>query len=211
MAEAKIKALQNKIPGAEAEGLERAYLKKISPAGIEFSSFAKVEARLRGRTVKLDAILHFAPPADFSLTVMGPLMAPLWKARASGDVLDMNAIALAGIDSATFSYWASLMTTELRDWFSGKTIAGGKFDDGWDSVCFNGDGKEVCLDGDRVPGEIRPEVEKKLMFKPSHYFMHNLYLFPNVMEFKLPAVSVRITLDNTQMNFNGVNALGLPE
>ena len=31
------------------------------------------------------------------------------------------------------------------------------------------------------------------------------------MEFKLPAVSVRITLDNNQMNFGGVNTLRLPD
>ena len=210
-AEARIKALQKKIPGSEAGGLERAYWNNFSPAGSEFSSFAKVEARLRGRTVKLDAILHFAPPTDFSLTVMGPLMAPLWKARASGEGMEMDAIAIAGIDPATFSYWASLMTAELKDWFSGKTMAGGKFDDGWDSDCFTGGGREVCVDADRMPGEIRPDGEKKLVFRPSRYFLHNLYLFPNVMEFKLPAVTVRITLDNNQMNFGGVNTLRLPE
>jgi tetratricopeptide (TPR) repeat protein len=210
-ADARIKALQKKLPAAEAEGLERAYLKKFSPAGLEFSSFAKVEAKLRGRTVKFDAILHFAPPSDLTLTVMGPLMAPLWKARASGDQMDMDAIAIKDIDSATFSYWASLITAELRDWFSGRTLSAGKFDDGWDSSCFSGGGKEVCLDDDRTPGEIRPEGEKRLVFKPSHYFLRSLYLFPNVMEFKLPAVSVRVTLDANQMNFSGVNALKLPD
>ena len=210
-ADARLKALQKNIPGAEAEGLERAYLKRFSPAGLEFSSFAKVEAKLRGRTVKFDAILHFAPPSDFSLTVMGPLMAPLWKARVNGAGLELDAIAIPGIDPETFSYWASLITVELRDWFSGKTIAGGKFNDGWDSACFDGGGKEVCLDDDRTPGEIRPAGEKKLVFKPSHYFFRNLYLFPYIMDFKLPAVSVRVMLDNNQMNFNGVNTLSLPE
>jgi hypothetical protein len=156
-------------------------------------------------------MLHFAPPAEFNLTVMGPLMAPLWKARVSGDVLDMDAIAIPDIDPATFSYWASLITVELKDWFSGKTVGGGKFEDGWDSSCLRGDGKEVCLDSDRVPGEIRPEAEKKLVFRPSRYFFRNLYLFPYAMEFKLPAVSVRITLDSDQMNFNGVNTLRLPD
>ncbi|OGR44962.1 MAG: hypothetical protein A2X35_06080 [Elusimicrobia bacterium GWA2_61_42] len=210
-ADAKLKDLQKKIPAAEAEGLERAYLKNFSPAGLEFSSFAKVEAKLRGRTVKFDAILHYAPPSDFNLTVMGPLMVPLWKARASGAALELDAIGIKDIDPATFSYWAALITAELRDWFSGQTLAGGKFDDGWDSSCFAGDGREVCLDKDRTPGEIRPAAEKKLVFKPSHYFFRNLYLFPYIMEFKLPAVSVRITLDNNQMNFGGVNTLRLPD
>ncbi|MCM2266722.1 MAG: tetratricopeptide repeat protein [Elusimicrobiales bacterium] len=210
-ADARIKALQKRIPDAEAEGLKRAWLAAFLPAGQEFSSFAKIEARLRGRTVKLDAILHFAPPSDFSLTVMGPLMAPLWRARFSGGSLEMDSMELKDIDAGAFNYWASLVTAELRDWFSGRTLAGGRLDGGWGGDCFTGGGREVCLDADGTPARIRPESERKLAFEPSHYFFRNLYLFPYVMEFKLPHVALKVTMDYGQMNFSGVNTLKLPD
>ncbi len=210
-ADARLKELQKKIPAAEAGALEKAFIRGFMPAGQEFSSFAKVEAKLRGKTVKFDAILHFAPPSDLSVTVMGPLMAPLWKARVSGGSLEVDSIEIKGIDAAAFSYWASLIAVELRDWFAGQTLEGGGMAGGWGSNCFTGGAREVCLDGDRTPEEIRPEKEKKLVFRPSQYFLKNLYLFPRVMDFKLPFVSVHMTLDTNQMNFNGVNALKLPE
>ncbi|MBI5744882.1 MAG: tetratricopeptide repeat protein [Elusimicrobia bacterium] len=210
-ADSHLKALQKKIPAAEADGLQRAYLGSFLPAGQEFSSFAKVEARLRGRTVKFDAILHFSPPQDFSLTVMGPLMAPLWRARFSGGGLEMDSMELKEIDPGAFNYWAALITGELRDWFSGRTLAGGRLDGGWGANCFSGGGKEVCLDDDGTPAEVRPDSERKLHFLTSRYFMRNLYLFPYVMEFELPRVSLKLTLDAAQMNFNGVNKLSLPD
>ena len=210
-AAARLKELQKKIPAAEAGGLEKAFLRSVLPAGQEFSAFAKVEAKLRGKTVKFDAILHFSPPWDLNLTVMGPLMAPLWKARVSGDSLEMDSMEIKGIDPEAFNYWASLIAVELRDWFSGQTLEGGKLEDGWASSCFTGGAREVCLNGDLTPKEIRPAKEKKLAFKPSQYFLKNLYLFPRVLDFKLPFVSVHITLDDSQMNFSGVNTLKLPE
>ncbi len=210
-ADARLEALQKKIPGAEAADLRRRYLASFLPAGLEFSSFAKVEAKLHGKTVKLDAIIRFAPPDELSITVMGPLMAPLWKLRLNGEVTDMDAVELKGIDPAAFNYWAAQIAGELRDWFSGRTLAAGGLPDGWKSGCFSGGGKEVCLDEDGTPEEIRPDAEHKLVFRPGGYFFKNLYLFPNVMEFKLPGVSLKITLDHAQMNFGGVNRLALPD
>ncbi len=207
-AAARLKALEKRIPGDQAGGLRREHLKAFLPAGLEFSSFAKVEAKLRGKTVKFDAILHYSPPEDFTITVMGPLMAPLWKARLTGDGIEMDAVSLAGLDPDAFSYWAALMGAELRDWFSGKTPGTGKTE-GWGEDCFAGGGREVCLNGEGLPGEIRPDREKKLVFEPAQYFFRNLYLFPYRLDFKLPGVSLRVTLDNEQMNFGAFNTLGL--
>ena len=210
-ADARLEALEKKIPASEAAALRRRYLASFLPAGLEFSSFAKLEAKLRGRTVKLDALIRFAPPDGLSITVMGPLMAPLWKLRLNGGAADMDAVELKGIDPAAFNYWAGLIAGELRDWFSGRTLAAGEMPDGWKDGCFSGGGKEVCLDEDGTPEEIRPDAESKLVFRPGGYFFRNLYLFPGVMEFKLPGVSLKVTLDGAQMNFGGVNRLALPD
>jgi tetratricopeptide (TPR) repeat protein len=211
-AAARIKALQKKIPDAQAEELEKVFLKTFSPGGQEFSSFAKVEAKLRGKTVKFDAILHFSPPADFSVTVMGPLMAPIWKARVSGGILDLDAVSIKGLDPETFNYWASLIAGELDAWFDGEAVSAGTLAGGWDADCLAGGGREVCLDDSLSwPEEIKPAAEKKLTFKPGNYFLNNLFLFPQTLDFKMPFVSVRMTLDRTQMKFAGTNVLTLPD
>jgi len=209
-AAARLKELQKKINPAALPGLEQAYLRNFSPAGLEFATFAKVEAKLRGKTVKFDAIMHYSPPSDFSLTVMGPLMAPLWKARVSGGVMDLDAIAIKDIDSGAFSYWASLIAGELNGWFSGSYLAWQA--GGWREPCFTGGPREVCLDSSLSwPEEIVNKDERKLTFRPGNYFLKNLYLFPQTMDFKLPFVSVRLTLDKEQMKFSGANTLKLPE
>jgi Flp pilus assembly protein TadD len=209
-AAARIRELEGKLPKGVLPGLELAYLKSFSPAGQEFSSFAKLEGKLRGKTVKLDAILHFSPPADFSFTVMGPLMAPLWKAKMSGGMMDLDSISIKDIDAGTFNYWASLITSEMKSWFSGEYLAGAP--DGWDGDCFTGGRREVCLaDGLPWPEKITNKAEEKLSFRPGDYFLKDLYLFPGVFEFKLPHVSLKITLDGEQMKFAGFNTLKLPE
>lgn len=207
-AEARLKDLAGKL-GPRLPALQLAYLKTFSPAAHEFSSFAKLEGRLRGKTVKFDAIVHYAPPSDFSLTVMGPLMAPLWKARVSGGVMDLDSISIKDIDSETFSYWASLIAGELGAWFAGDYLAS---PGPWNSPCYAGGAREVCLDGALAwPEEIKNKAEGKLAFTPGNYFLKNLYLFPQTLDFKLPFVSLKLTLDREQMNFGGVNTLKLPE
>lgn len=210
-ADARLKALQKRLPAAEAGPLRHEYLRRFLPFGQEFSAFAKVEAKLRGRTVKFDALLRFAPPDNFALTVMGPLMAPLWRARFEGGAFEMDAVELKELDPAAFYYWSSLVTAELRDWFSGRSLAAGFHDGGWGEDCYAGAGRETCLDEDGTPGELRPAAEPKLALKPARYFLRNLYLIPQVLEFSFPHVSLKITLDPAQMNFKGANTLPLPD
>ncbi len=209
-AEARIKALQKKIPADKAAALTQAYLADFLPRGQEVSSFAKVEAKLRGKTVKFDALLHFSPPEDFSLTVMGPLMAPLWRANLTADGLEMDSMSIKEIDPEAFNYWASLIAVELRAWFSGAAFSAGSMADGWGSDCLTGAGREVCLGSDGLPERLRPDRERKLSFYPSYYFYKNMYLFPGKLNFSLPGVSVSVTLDAGQMNFKAENRLTEP-
>ncbi len=210
-ADARLKALQKKIPAEQAGPLRHEYLRRFLAYGMDFSSFAKVEARLRGRTVKFDAMLRFSQPDDFTLTVMGPLMAPLWKARFKDGAFEMDAVELKELDPAAFYYWSSLVTAELRDWFAGRALAAGFSGGDWGDDCYAGAGREVCLDGDGTPGALKPAAEPKLALKPSRYFLRNLFLIPQVLEFSFPHVSLKVTLDPGQMNFKGVNSPVLPE
>ena len=208
-AAARLKAIQKKLPAAEAAGLQAAHLKKFSPAGLEVSSFAKIQAKLRGKTVKLDAMVHFSPPDSLTLTVMGPLMAPMWTARLSGANVEMDSMALEGVDPVVFAHWAGLMMEDLRGWFSGKYLQGQAKD--WDTDCVKTPEAEICSeDGTGWPVRIRPANEPRLELRPGDYFLKNLYLFARTFEFRMPMVSVRLTLDPAQMNFAPVNDLALP-
>lgn len=203
----RLQALERKV-GQGLASLRLAYLKAFSPAGHEFSSFAKLEGKLKGKTVKFDAIVRYSPPDNFSLTVMGPLMAPLWSARVSGGVTDLDAISIKEIDSGTFGYWASLIAGELKAWFAGEHLSAQQ----WKDPCYQGPLREVCLgEGLAWPEEIRSKAEGKLEFRPGNYFLKNLFLFPQTLDFRLPFVSLRVQLDREQMNFTGVNDLRLPD
>jgi len=207
-AAARLRELGSKLPEGALPALQLAYMKSFSPAGLPFSSFAKLEGRLRGKTVKFDAIVHFSPPDNFNLTVMGPLMAPLWKARVSGGMTELDAMEIKEIDSHAFSYWATLIAGEMGAWFSGEYLAQAP---SWDEPCFEGNGRKVCLEkGLPWPEEIVNKAEPKLVFRPGDYFLKNYYLFPRTLEFKLPFVSLKVTLDPEQMNFDGYNTLKLP-
>lgn len=207
-AAARIRELGAKLPAGALPALQLAYMKSFSPAGLPFSSFAKLEGRLRGKTVKFDAIVHFSPPDNFNLTVMGPLMAPLWKARVSGGMTELDAMEIKEIDSHAFSYWATLIAGEMGAWFSGDYLAQAP---AWDEPCFEGNGRKVCLEkGLPWPVEIVNKAEPKLVFRPGDYFLKNYYLFPQTLEFKLPFVSLKVTLDPEQMNFDAYNTLKLP-
>jgi tetratricopeptide (TPR) repeat protein len=207
-AASRIRELGAKLPAGALPALQLAYMKSFSPAGLPFSSFAKLEGRLRGKTVKFDAIVHFSPPDNFNLTVMGPLMAPLWKARVSGGMTELDAMEIKEIDSHAFSYWATLIAGEMGAWFSGDYLAQAP---AWDEPCFEGNGRKVCLEkGLPWPAEIVNKAEPKLVFRPGDYFLKNYYLFPRTLEFKLPFVSLKVTLDPEQMNFDAYNTLKLP-
>lgn len=207
-AAARIKELGAKLPAGTLPSLQLAYLKSFSPAGLPFSAFAKLEGRLRGKSIKFDSIVQFSPPDNFTLTVMGPLMAPLWRARVSGGMIELDAMEIKEIDAQTFSYWASLMAGELKGWFAGEHLAATS---GWDGPCYTAGARRVCLDGALAwPEEIVNKAEEKLVFRPGDYFLKNLYLFPGTLEFKRPFVSVKLTLDQEQMNFSEANALKLP-
>ncbi|OGS13484.1 MAG: hypothetical protein A2234_09970 [Elusimicrobia bacterium RIFOXYA2_FULL_58_8] len=207
----KIKALLKNIPDNGAGDLRRSFLRSSSPGGIEFSSFAKVQARLRGKTFKLDAVLHFSPPDKFTLSVMGPLMVPLWKAKLSGNDMSMDALSLNGVDPAAFEYWSALVAQELRAWFAGEYLYA--TDGAWKAAgeCIAGPEREVCLDPEMAwPVKITPLREKKFAFLPGNYFLKNRYLFPQTLDFKMPFVTLRFTLDREQLNFEAVNGLKLP-
>jgi len=207
----RIKEAQKKIPPVEAPGLETGFLNDALLQGREFSSFAKLYAKFKGKSVKLDAVVHFSPPEDFSLIVMGPLMAPLWKIKLSGSEVEMDVFSLKGLDEAAFSYWARLMAEEMRDYFSGAWLTGAAPDrPGWDRERLKSAQREIRLDKELgCPESASPERESKLELALGDYFLANLFLIPRTFEFKIPFFSVRLELDKSQINLKEFNRFQL--
>lgn len=205
----KIKSARNQLPGEQASALTAALLRTFSPGGKEFSAFAKVYAIFKGKTIKLDGIVRFSPPDDFSFTLMGPLMAPLWKIKAGGGTIEMDAAALKDVDENAFNYWASLMAAEFKDYLSGAFLdAGAALPDGWSSDHLLSPGRKVYLNGaGNLVDRIVPLREEKLQVRLSGYFFKNLYMLPETIEFKIPFFSVKVALDKDQINLKDANTL----
>ncbi|MBU2572527.1 MAG: tetratricopeptide repeat protein [Elusimicrobia bacterium] len=206
----KIKNTRKQLPKEQASALTAAFLRTFSPGGKKFSAFAKVYASFKGKRIKLDGIVRFSPPDDFSFTLMGPLMAPLWKIKAGGGAVEMDAAALKEVDENAFNYWASLMAAEFKDYLSGAFLdANAAFPDGWSSDYLLSSGRKVYLNGDgNMVDRIVPLREKKLQVRFSGYFFKNMYLLPQTIEFKIPFFSVKVVLDKDQINLKEANILG---
>ena len=203
----KIKIARKQIPDAEASALTVELLKTFGLNGKDFSSFAKVQASFKGKKIKLDGVLRFSPPDSFAFTLMGPLMAPMWKIKIDGSEVEMDAASLKGIDEGAFGYWAALMGTELKDYLSGGFLSGALLENGWGSDALIGGPRKIYLDGDRYVEKFIPLKEKKLEVRFSDYFLKNLCLIPAVIEFKIPFFSLKVVLDKSQINLKEFNTL----
>ncbi|MCX5784783.1 MAG: tetratricopeptide repeat protein [Elusimicrobia bacterium] len=208
-----IKDMQKKIDPKEAAALETELMKGLLLQGREFSAFAKLYAKFKGKQVKLDAVVHFSPPDDFSLIVMGPLMAPLWKIKLSGSEIEMDEFSLKGLDEDAFKYWAPLMAEEMRGYFSGAWLDEAAPDEpGWDLERLKNAQREVRLDKTLTyPESSEPANESKLTVKLGDYFLGNLFLIPQTFEFKMPFFSLKLALDKSQLNLKDYNRLQLPQ
>lgn len=203
----KIKTLRSHIPEAEASALAVGLLRTFGLNGKEFSAFAKVSASFKGKTVKLDGVLRFAPPDSFAFTLMGPLMAPVWKIKIDGNAVEMDEASLKDVDEETFGYWAALMGTEMKDYLSGGFLSDALPENGGTADTLLGGSRKIYLGNDCSVEKFVPLKEKRLQVRFSDYFLKNLCLIPSVMEFKLPFFSLKVVLDKSQINLKEFNAL----
>ena len=205
----KIKNARKQIPDAEASALTVDFVKTLGLNGKDFSAFAKVYASFKGKKIKLDGVLRFSPPDSFAFTLVGPLMAPMWKIKIEGDEVAMDAASFNEVDAETFGYWAALMGTEFKDYLSGGFLSGAGLGNGGDPDMLLSGSRKIYLGADRGVEKFVPLKEKKLEVRFSDYFMKNLYLIPATVEFSIPFFSLKIVLDKSQINLKEVNTLKL--
>jgi len=204
---AKLKNARNRIPDAEASDLTKASLSAFGLNGKDFSAFGKVYASFKGKKIKLDGVLRFSSPDSFTFTLVGPLMAPMWKIKIEGNEVEMDAGSLKGVDEETFSYWAALMGAEFRDYLSGAYLSDARLENGWDSDMLISGVRKVYLDDAGNVGATSSLKEKKLEVRFGDYFLRNLYLIPGTVEFKIPFFSLKLVLDRSQINLKDFNTL----
>jgi tetratricopeptide (TPR) repeat protein len=207
IARARIKTASGHIPDADAPALTAGLISDLGLNGKDFSAFAKVYASFKGKKIKLDGVLRFSAPDSFAFTLVGPLLAPMWKIKMEGKEVEMDAASLKEVDEETFGYWASLMGTELKDYLSGAYLAGARLDGGWGSDKLTGGPADIYLDDDGLAGRLVPLKEKKLEMRAGGYFFKNFYLLPETIEFRIPFFSLKIVLDKSQINLKDFNTL----
>ncbi len=203
----KIKNVRKRIPDAEASALTVELLKTFGLNGKDFSAFAKVYAGFKGKKIKLDGVLRFSPPDSFAFTLVGPLMAPIWKIKIEGSDVAMDAASFNNVDAETFGYWSALIGTELKDYLSGGFLSGAALENGWGSDILLGGSRKIYLGDDFGVKKLIPLKEKKLEVGFSDYFLKNLYLIPATMDFKIPFFSLKVVLDKSQINLQEFNTL----
>ena len=206
-AQDKIKAVRARIPDSEASALTVDFLKVFGVGGREFSAFAKVYASFKGKKVKLDGVLRFSPPDNFAFTLVGPLMAPMWKIKIDGDAVEMDESSFKDVDEETFGYWATRMASELKDYLSGGYLADARLEGGWTSDTLLAASRKVYLGEDLGVEKFVPLKEKKLEVRFGDYFMKDLYLIPASMEFRIPFFTLKVVLDKNQINLKEPNTL----
>jgi tetratricopeptide (TPR) repeat protein len=204
---AKIKSIRRQIPDPEASALTGEFLRSLALNGKDFSAFVKVYVSFKGKKIKLDGVLRFLAPDNFTFTLMGPLMVPMWKIKIEGNEVSMDAASLKGIDEGTFNYWAALMGTELKDYLSGGFLSGAGLENGWGSDAMLSPSRKIYLNEGGYVAKSAPLKEKKFEIRFSDYFMRNMCLIPQTIEFKIPFFSLKMVLDKSQINLKGFNAL----
>lgn len=206
-AQAKIRKARQHIPDTEASALTKGMIKTFGFHGKDFSAFSKVYVSFKGKKIKLDGVLRFSEPDNFAFTLVGPLLAPMWKIKIEGNEVEMDAASLKDVDESVFGYWAALMGMELKNYLSGAFLDGAGLEKGWSSGRLTGGPDTVYLDDDGNVGSLVPLKEKRLELKLGDYFLKNLYLIPQTIEFRIPFFSLKVVLDKSQINLKEINAL----
>lgn len=201
-----------KMPPAEAGSTLAGAMSRFLPSGSGYASFCSLEISAFGRSIKFDGVMNYSAPDDFTFTLTGPLMAPLWKVRVRGGAVEMDEpSALEGKARDGFVYWAPALAAEMRYFYSGDLFSepGLVFDGGRRSSALKAGKKKAVLDETGVRlGSLDSGEGARFSF--GRYFEKKGYWVPGEIEIKVPSARLKLTVDQRQVNIPEVNPLFTP-
>lgn len=201
-----------KLPPAEAGPLLAAAMARFLPSDRGYASFCTLEISAFGRNVKFDGVMNYSAPDEFTFTLAGPMMTPLWKVRVRGGAVEMDEpAALEGKVREGFAYWAPVLAAEMRDIYSGAFFSepGLVFDRGRRSSALKAGKKKAVLDetGARL-GSLDTGGDVRFSF--GGYFERKGYWVPGEIDIKVPSARIKLRVDQRQVNIPGGNPLFSP-
>jgi len=206
----KIKVLEKDMQAATLAELRERYLNDFSPENINFSAFSKIEMKIRNRTLNFDAIISYGAPDKIKVSLLGPMSVPVWTGSIDGKVSDIPKMTLKDLDTKYFDGWASAILNELLSYFNGTYYKNISFKKAKD-LCYRRGKGEVCLGAESsFPVKIVSPSDPQMKVKFGGYHIKNMYVFPNVVEFAVPGVNIKCTIDTGTMNISGENRLAYP-
>lgn len=201
-----------KMPPAEAGVLLSGAMARFLPADSGYASFCRLEVSAFGKSLKFDGVMNYSAPDQFTFTITGPMMAPLWKIKVTGGAVEMDEpAALEGKARDGFVYWAPALAAEMRYFYSGAFFSepGLVFDGGRRSSALKAGKKKAVLDetGARLKS-LDSGGGMELSF--GSYFARKGYWVPGEIEIKIPSARLKLTVDQRQVNIPGENPLFSP-
>jgi tetratricopeptide (TPR) repeat protein len=201
-----------KMPPDESGRLLAGSMARFMPSGPGYASLCRLEISALGRSLKFDGVMNYVAPDEFTFTITGPLMAPLWKIRARGGSVEMDEpAALEGKARDGFVYWAPALAAEMKYFYSGAFFSepGLVFDGGRRSSALKSGKKKAVLDetGVRLKS-LDSGGGMELSF--GGYFARRGYWVPGEIEIKVPSARLKLTIDRRQVNIPAENPLFPP-
>ncbi|KAF0127015.1 MAG: Tetratricopeptide domain-containing protein [Elusimicrobia bacterium] len=198
-----------KLPPAEAGALLAGSMARFLPSDSGYASFCGLEVSAFGRSLKFDGVINYIAPDEFTFTITGPLLAPLWKIKVRGGTVEMDEpAALDGKVREGFVYWAPALAAEMRYFFSGSFFSepGLAFEGSRRSSALRSGKKKAVLDETGVRFRSLDSGEG-MTLSFGGYFARKGYWLPGEIEIKIPSARLKLTVDQRQVNIPAENPL----
>ncbi len=126
-------ALQKDLTPEAAGELWRAHLESVHGGVRRFAAVCRVEGRVGGKDLSEEALLNFRAPKELTFEIMGPLFAPVARARVDETGFSMDRFPVAGLTDAQVQGAAEGALSAVAAVLAGEPFAPGpaRYESGW--------------------------------------------------------------------------------
>jgi len=130
---AKADALQKGLTAEAAGELWRAHLEALHGGLKRYSAVCSVKGRVAGHALARDALLTFRAPKDLTVELLGPLFAPVARARVDERGFSMDRYSVEGLDDEQVRAAGEGLLSLVAAALAGEPFLPGaaKYDGGW--------------------------------------------------------------------------------
>ena len=207
----KLEKLTIKLPKNKSSQLLTEFLDKNLHYLMSCSAFAKIDLKIGSKKVKFDAIFNYSVTDSLKITLLGPLLSPIWEASySSSRALEMGNIPFKKKDGENLAYWINIFMEGMHGYFGGavyylKEDSKSKLKGRWLETGYN---KLKLNENMFFVDEIKINKEKKAEIRLAGFQKIEGFYLPSSIELKAPFSKVKIKL--TGIKVEGVSGFSLP-